>query len=668
MRKKQTKVKAVCFRRWTRASYAVFSSLGKTVKIGVLGVGMLGVCQQSVLAQKEVDTLGMGIRNLDDLIVSEERPEAFQPIVEVVAVLTQKDVERAAVQNLSDLLTYLQGVDIRSRNKEGVQADISLRGGTFDQVAILLNGINFTDPQTGHFNLNLPINFQSIERIEVLQGPGAWSAGNIAFSGAINIITKTAKKQSLNVHLSGGSHDYSNMGFSGTAKLNRWEIAGGLDRTKSIGYIDNTDFDIFNAYSNVRYKHERIGNFELQAGYQRKEYGANSFYSLKYPNQFEETQSIIGSLRYLKQIEAWRITANIYYRKHHDRFELFRSNPASWYKGHNYHVTDVGGSSAQVGYASKLGVTTVGADWRSEHIYSNNIGKPADSIKDPFDKNGFFNKSALRQHFSISAQHALELNRWNVAVGIMGNGNNDYGTHLYAGGNISYKINRNWKLGLWANNAYRLPTFTDLYYSSASQQGNKDLKPEKTFNSEINISGKYKQWQFRNAYFFRYGYEIIDWVRLPSEEVWHSENLRDVKSYGVDLSVAYRFENSFLERVKLDYSWLQVDKKADQYLSLYATDYLKNQLKLSLDHHIWKNLSASWFCYLNDRAGSYLSTKDNTEKEYEPYILCDLKLSWRAKYYTLYAEANNLFNTKYFDFGELPQAGRWLKVGVQVNI
>ena len=243
MRKKQKNAKIV-FRRWTRTSYAVFSSLGKTVKIGVLGVGMLGLCHQPVLAQKESDTLGMSTKHLDDVVISGERPEAFQPIVEVVAVLTQKDVERAAVQNLSDLLTYLQGVDVRSRNREGVQADISLRGGTFDQVAILLNGINFTDPQTGHFNLNLPIDLQSIERIEILQGPGAWSAGNIAFSGAINIVTKTATDgSSASIHLSGGAHNYSNMGFSGVAKLNRLEITGTRGRVviekNTVSFIRN---------------------------------------------------------------------------------------------------------------------------------------------------------------------------------------------------------------------------------------------------------------------------------------------------------------------------------------------------------------------------------------------------------------------------------------------
>ena len=668
MRKKQKNAKIV-FRRWTRTSYAVFSSLGKTVKIGVLGVGMLGLCHQPVLAQKESDTLGMSTKHLDDVVISGERPEAFQPIVEVVAVLTQKDVERAAVQNLSDLLTYLQGVDVRSRNREGVQADISLRGGTFDQVAILLNGINFTDPQTGHFNLNLPIDLQSIERIEILQGPGAWSAGNIAFSGAINIVTKTATDgSSASVHLSGGSHNYSNMGFSGAAKLNRLEITGGIGRTKSSGYIDNTDFDIFNVYSNVRYKHENIGNFELQAGYQRKENGANGFYSLKYPNQFEETQAFIGSLRYLKQVRALRVTANTYYRKHHDRFELFRNNPDSWYAGHNYHATDVVGASTQVGYSSPLGITTIGIDWRSERIHSNNLGKPMDTIKDPFDKNGFFDKSGLQQHVSFSLQHALEFKRWHIAVGLMGNGNNDYGTHIYSGGNISYKINRDWKLGLWANNAYRLPTFTDLYYSSATQKGNEHLNPEKTFNSEINVLGKYEQWQFRNAYFFRYGYEIIDWVRLPTEDFWHSENLSDVKSFGVDFSVIYYFRNLFVEKVRAEYSFMNVDKQSDNYQSLYATDYLKHQLKFGIDHRIWKNLSASWFVHLNDRSGTYLRSLDNVELEYKPYVLCDLKLSWRTEYYTLYAEANNLFDTEYFDFGELPQAGRWLKIGVRVTL
>ncbi len=190
-----------CFRRWTRAPDAVFTSLHITVKIGVLGAAMLTASNQPVLSQAYQTTTNDPAIQLKEVQVNSDLPPKTQQLVKVVAVLTRKEIAQAAVQNLQGLLRYVQGIDLRTRGAENVQADISLRGGTFDQTAILLNGVNLTDPQTGHFNLDIPIDFHLIDRIEILYGPGAWTAGSIAFSGAINIITRQVFPTSLHAQL-----------------------------------------------------------------------------------------------------------------------------------------------------------------------------------------------------------------------------------------------------------------------------------------------------------------------------------------------------------------------------------------------------------------------------------------------------------------------------------
>ena len=127
------------------------------------------------------------------MVTAGRTPVEAQQAARIVTVITKSEIERAPAQNLNDLLRYVAGVDIRQRGPFGAQADISIRGGTFDQTLILLNGVNITDPQTGHHNLNLPIDIESIERIEILQGPAAKSFGPNAFNGAINIITGNSK-------------------------------------------------------------------------------------------------------------------------------------------------------------------------------------------------------------------------------------------------------------------------------------------------------------------------------------------------------------------------------------------------------------------------------------------------------------------------------------------
>ena len=134
----------------------------------------------------------------------------------MVSVIPREEIEYAPVTSIQELLEYVAGVDVRQRGAEGVQADISIRGGTFDQTLILLNGVNITDPQTGHHNLNLPVSINQIERIEILEGPAARVYGPNAFSGAINIVTRQPDKTSWKLAIEGGSFGYFDVQGAGS--------------------------------------------------------------------------------------------------------------------------------------------------------------------------------------------------------------------------------------------------------------------------------------------------------------------------------------------------------------------------------------------------------------------------------------------------------------------
>jgi Outer membrane cobalamin receptor protein len=671
MKKMQKERCLPCFRRWARTPYAVFNSLSVTVKIGVLGAAMLTTANQKAVAQENVKTAPDPVFQLEEVQINSDLPPTTQQLVKVVAVLTRKEIEQAAVQNVQGLLRYVQGVDLRTRGTENVQADISLRGGTFDQTAILLNGVNFTDPQTGHFNLDIPLDINLIERVEILYGPGAWTAGAIAFSGAINIVTKQIIHNGFNAQISGGDFGYRQGSTSGYLNTGPWRVMAAVNGTRSDGFAHDSDFKIFNAYTDVRFIDNRIGQFSLQLGVQSKDFGANTFYSPKYLDQYEETRSLIASLQYKKQTRHWKLMASGYYRRHHDMFALFREGvPApSWYVSPNYHLTDVMGVSAQASYSWWGGVTSLAGDLRSEHIFSNTLGTPIPTPHfDPYSDANVFTKSAERRIGSVSVKQVKEWKQWTVSLGAMGSGNDDYGFHFYAGGNVDYAVTPKLTLGTWLHNSYRMPTFTDLYYQSTTQHGNPNLKPEDAFNVDMHLLWTPDKWTVRVAGFKRYGHNIIDWVRLPNELVWHSENLTDVNSLGSEVAVDYRPAWRWLDNIHLDYTYLYVSKGSSQYVSSYSTDYLRHQAKMRISQPIVSKLSAAWQLSLNDRAGTYVNVATNQETKFNAYLLCDLKLQWKAKYYQLFAEATNLFNTTYFDFGNLPQPGRWFKAGVSVGI
>lgn len=148
---------------------------------------LLAVFPTVLLSQKET----IPEVNIQEVIIYENRiqlPLSQKP--SSIVVIDSGKIINLPVQSISDLLHYVAGVDIRQRGSNGIQSDISIRGSSFDQVLILINGIKISDPQTGHYSFNLPVDISSIDHIEVYKGPSARVFGQNAFAGAINIITK----------------------------------------------------------------------------------------------------------------------------------------------------------------------------------------------------------------------------------------------------------------------------------------------------------------------------------------------------------------------------------------------------------------------------------------------------------------------------------------------
>ena len=216
------------------------------------------------------------------------------------------DLKVSPIHSVADVLSYAAGVDIRTRGPIGVQADISVRGGSFDQVLILLNGVNITDPQTGHHNLNLPVDISAIERIEILQGPGARSFGPNAFSGAINFITASSTNHQTRVSVAGGDLGFLSLGAITSASKGNFGVFVSANRQQSSGYVNNTDFEVNSYYGSFTYKNKKIGDVELSTGVQDKGFGANSFYSVKYPNEYEATKTYFSSLRWGKDFGIFK--------------------------------------------------------------------------------------------------------------------------------------------------------------------------------------------------------------------------------------------------------------------------------------------------------------------------------------------------------------------------
>ena len=645
-----------CFRHWTRTSYAVFNSLQKVVKIGVLSVScsFLSLYPQFLFSQNtaNVDTL-LNEREavLDEVVIAGSKASVFAAPQQITAVISRSEIEQAGVETLQDLLLYVQGVDLRTRGNNGIQADVSLRGGTFDQTMVLLNGINLTDPQTGHFSLNIPIYTEAIERIEILEGIGSMAYNTVAFSGCINIITRTPEDNIFDLSLCAGMFGTIHSTINSHFRVKKLYFTLGGNINRSEGFAENTDFLHGSLFFRMLYKDSKKGIFDLQGGFQGKEYGANSFYSARYKEQYEQIRVFFTSASYNVMIKNWKIGTNAYVRGHYDQFRLFRYESPEWYAGHNYHENMFGGLNLHAAHNYKWGNTAIGIDFKKENIFSTNLGNelvapipvfaPKDSI--------FYTNGKNREHIGFQFQQNFILKNFKTSVGVRGNWCQDYGINWNIGTNGVWFFPRKFEVNYFIQSVYRLPTFTDLYYSSVSQTGNPSLQPEQAIVGLVGISWKPERWEFGITTFYRYGFKIIDWIRQSLEENWFCENLTHVQATGMDFSIKFIPKKGYFSQIGMQYNYLYVAKNSQGYHSLYATDYLRNQVKFHAHHKIYRNFSAHWQFNFQDRTGTYLDFETNTEKTYRPYLLCNLKINMKLEKVNVFLEASNLFNRKYFD-------------------
>ena len=238
------------------------------------------------------------IRNVElgEVEVSAERTKMYSDLGRVITTIEKIEIEKAAVRSIDDLLDFVAGIDVRQRGTNEVQADLSIRGESLDLVLVLLNKVNITDPQTGHYNLDIPVDISDVSRVEILHGSAARVLGPNAFSGSINIITNENHTGKITTQISAGSFGYLSQHVSGNYASEKFRVLGSASYKKSDGYITNTDFGIANAYIQSGLRTSNSGNFDLQLAWQQKSFGANSFYSTTYPNQFEHTKTMFSAL------------------------------------------------------------------------------------------------------------------------------------------------------------------------------------------------------------------------------------------------------------------------------------------------------------------------------------------------------------------------------------
>ena len=685
--------KALRFRQFSRKGYALFACLGRVVTIGVLSVATLKAAASTtaddvtVADGSSVSTTatGDGIdkeATLDDVEVTGSRaPLALGQAARMVTVLSREDIQAAPVQSINDLLKMAVGVDVRQRGPIGAQTDVGIRGGTSEQITILLNGINICDPQTGQNAFDLSCDLSDIERIEVLEGPAGRVYGTSSLVGAINIVTTSSPKlgearRGLNLRMEGGSFGY--LSAAGRIALAKPQTEGAYSLptlhsslsanfTRSDGYSRskagalNSDYSGFKAFYQGNYQLSTLNSqLSWHAGVSTKGFGYNTFYSAKYDEQYEKTTKIYTAIQ--GETNGWfHFSPSVYWNRSYDRFELIRGTEAK--VPFNYHRSDVFGINLNSWFDWLLGRTAFGAEFRNEDIVSTNLGEP---LKEAFSH---YKVGLNRSNLSFHLEHNILLRRFTLSAGFIAVKNtwNQMPFKVYPGMDASYRLGDNWKVYASYNSSLRMPSFTELYYSVGGHKADKYLKPEELHAVEGGIKYNNRWLSAKASVFHHHQRNTIDWVRdtREADAPWQSVNLTRINTLGFETSANVQYS---MFNVQLAYCYLHQDKDVADYLqSQYSLEYLRHKLTARLLIHLTRRLDWT-LCYrYQDRMGSYTDTNGQVQV-YHPYSILDSRLSWNADSYSVYIEGNNLLSHRYVDYGNVPQPGLWLKIGAKYHI
>lgn len=599
------------------------------VKSGIIGLIAI-LWAFSLVAQTTTgDTLQLGAVEIN----SNRIATPYSQVGRSVILLDQADIRQLPVQNLNELLAYVPGIDLRQRGPQGVQADVGIRGGSFDQTLILLNGVKMNDPQTGHHALNLMLTPDQIERIEILKGPGTRIYGPGAFAGAINIVTRNATHKAGSVALGFGEYGLYQTQTAIHLPVGKLRQSLNLSLSGSDGYRHNTDFTIGSIFYQAQTALKK-GELYTMLGYNRRNFGANAFYAREVDtNQYEETSTIFGAVGYRFRLsKSISSDVRLYHRQHEDDYFFIRQNPSFF---HNHHTTRVSGLEWNNQWNNRFGKSSVGTEWRREAIVSKNLG------------------DRERHLIGLSLDHRRLFNKLQIGVGTYVNFISDYGWKNYPGLDVAYELFPNAIMYANVGQSFRLPTYTDLYYRGPSNIGNPALQAESAWTYELGGRWLQRKLQFSAAWFMRDASRVIEWARVQQTTSWQALNYVDVIFRGIEADLRWANPAGYLSMLRLGYTGIQSNfSVASGWESRYVLDNLKHQFTASgnikLPWNVQLQLTSRWF----ERQASF------------GQWVFDCGLVKRYRAFEAQLQVSNLTDETYREIGTVIMPGRWARAGL----
>jgi len=607
------------------------------VLCAVLYTGM-GVCQQSADSQKsqpQNEQTPARPHTEDSIrVTTTVEPLPLAESDRSVEEIAPREMP-AGTDSVVDLLRTDASLNVQARAAEGVQADLSLRGTTFEQSLILVNGLRVNDPETGHLNLDIAIPLDAVTRVDILHGSGSTFYGSDAIGGAVNLLTG-APDAGWSVVARTGAGNYGSLeehlrvGYA--APKFQEQVTGSRDT--SDGFIADRNYSS-NALASETWLKWKPGTTDVLLAASDRPYGANLFYGPY--DSWERTKGWFASIQ---QELGPRTAASFGYRRHSDLFVLFADQPAIY---ENNHVTT--SYEGAVRRADSFGANTTlsyGLEADGDSIHSNNLGVHAR------------NQGAGYANLSMRA-----LKRFSLSLGareeVLSGGTQVFSPSAAASFMATHMIRLRGAVG----HGFRLPTYVDLYYSDPTTIGNPNLKPESSWNYEGGLDWTPANGRLTlSAVGFRLEQQnAIDYSKTQLTMPWQAVNVQNLNLTGAEASAQIRV--SATQQVQLSYTALQAGPAPGGIISEYAYNYAAQNAIFGWTGRVpgaWgKQITAHTQVNVVQRTGQ------------TAYPLWDVTLARNEGAIRPYVRLLNLSNTGYQEIMGVPLQGRTIMGGMEWN-
>lgn len=593
--------------------------------VALAGVFLSCVVTVSIEAQRPIP--------LDTLHVSagSRLTAGAAAITRSVDVLDRAAIEAFPARSIADVVRRGLGVDLLARSS--ASADLSIRGSSFEQVLVLVDGVPVNDRQTGHFHLDVAVPLDAVERIEIMRGPASAVYGSSAVGGVVNIVTRRDIAE-LSVRAQGGSFGAYALGVEAGGSVSGVSGRAGIEHDAADGHRAGTDHVVRQARLSLDAP-AAGGTVRADAGYAARDFGASEFYAPF--DSYEETRTATASVAWRSRPARFVVEPRISFRRHADDFILQRADPSFY---HNMHTTiDTDAELVARWQARPRLALAAGGTANRSSIESNSLGDRSENSIAGFAEGALGNAASGLLTLGVRLDH-----------------HSAFGAFIASSAAAGYRVSPGLRVRASAANGFRAPSWTDRYYEDPANIGTPDLDAERFWTAELGTEIGAGPLSLDVAAFIRHADDLIDWGRPaaePDTAPWHTLNVEEAVFRGIEAT-----GRAILRSVALTgrAALLSFDaQESSGFVSKYALQPLTRSASVELAVPV---TGYSMFA---------LRGAASRRADGETWTVLDLRVSATARGVHVFADATNLFDASWLDVSAQPAAGRAFSIGARVR-